>query len=182
MGVVWVRLIGVVRKILDSLLLQHGSKNLTHDVLATFMAEVSAIINARPIVPVSMDSENPQILSPSVLLTNKPEAPSSFNENLCLKHVYRSEWKRVQLLADQFWGRWKSEFLSLLQKRPKWSTDKPNLKADNVVLLKDNTVSKNQWPLAVVIETFPSEDIKVSTVKIKVVRNGKPVFLVRPVT
>ncbi|XP_053406486.1 uncharacterized protein LOC128559260 [Mercenaria mercenaria] len=50
MGGVWERMIGVVRRVLDSLLLEHGQKNLTHDVLATFMAEVSAIVNARPIV------------------------------------------------------------------------------------------------------------------------------------
>lgn len=49
----------VVRKILDSLLTSFKLKTLTHDVLVTFMAEVSAIVNARPIVPVSSDSEAP---------------------------------------------------------------------------------------------------------------------------
>ena len=43
------------------------------------MAEVCAIVNSRPIVPVSTDPEDPSILSPSMLLTQKvPHADYSF--------------------------------------------------------------------------------------------------------
>ena len=48
MGGVWERLIGVARRILDNMLFHnftHGQ--LTHEVLSTLMAEVSAIINSR---------------------------------------------------------------------------------------------------------------------------------------
>ena len=38
MGGVWERMIGITRKILDSMLLDAGAKNLTHEVLTTFMA------------------------------------------------------------------------------------------------------------------------------------------------
>ncbi|XP_059840948.1 uncharacterized protein LOC132402218 [Hypanus sabinus] len=48
---------------------------LTHEVLCTLMAEVTAIINARPLLPVSSDPKNPFILSPSMLLTQKAGAP-----------------------------------------------------------------------------------------------------------
>lgn len=130
MGGVWERMIGVVRRILDSLLLDYGTKNLTHDVLA----EVSAIVNARPIVPVSSDSEAPAILSPSTLLTHKADHPTSFNDKLSLKHIYRNEWKRVQILSDQFWNRWRSEFLTMLQNRQKWVTEKPNIKDIKILM------------------------------------------------
>lgn len=64
MGGVWERMIGVVRRILDSML--------THDVLTTFTAEVSAMVNSRPLVPVSSDPENPTVLSPTMF--GHPEA------------------------------------------------------------------------------------------------------------
>ena len=57
-GGVWERMIGVTRRILDSMLL-NNDKSLTHEVLCTFLAEVSAIVNARPLVPVSTDVESP---------------------------------------------------------------------------------------------------------------------------
>lgn len=43
MGGVWERMIGITRHILDSMLLQTGSARLTHKVLTTFLAEVTAI-------------------------------------------------------------------------------------------------------------------------------------------
>ena len=51
MGGVWERMIGVARRILDSLLFgQHGS-HLTHEVLTTLMAEVCAIVNSDRFCP-----------------------------------------------------------------------------------------------------------------------------------
>jgi hypothetical protein len=57
-------MIGIARRILDSILLTESRRNLTHDVLNTLMAEVSAIMNSRPIVPVSTDPSQLTILSP----------------------------------------------------------------------------------------------------------------------
>ena len=71
MGGSWERMIGTTRNILDSMLLEHKGPKLTHEVLTTLMAEISSIINARPLVPVSTDPESPFIMSPSVLLTQK---------------------------------------------------------------------------------------------------------------
>ena len=182
MGCVWERMIGVVRKILDLLLTSSKLRTLTHDVLAKFMAEVCAIVNARHIVSVSSDSEFPEILSPSMLLTQKVDPPSSFNQNLSLKDIYREEWKRVQILADQFWNRWQSEFLSTLQTMQKWKAVQPDLKKGDVVLMKNDAVARNQWPVGLVDESFSGSDSMVRSVKVKVIRDGKPSYFTRPIT
>jgi hypothetical protein len=64
-------MIGMVRKILDSMLLEPVNRNLTHDILSTLMAKVSAIVNSRPLASVSTDPDSPFVLSPNVLLTQK---------------------------------------------------------------------------------------------------------------
>lgn len=82
MGGSWERLIGVARRILDSMLREQFTR-LTHDVLCTLMAEVTAIINARPLTSVSNDPEDPFILSPAILLTQKvgvPPPPGDFTK------------------------------------------------------------------------------------------------------
>lgn len=79
MGGSWERMIGVARRILDSMLLQKS--HLTHEV--SLMAEVTAIINARPLLPVSADPQQPFILSPAMLLTLKsgvPPPPGDFTD------------------------------------------------------------------------------------------------------
>lgn len=75
MGGVWERMIGVARRILDSLLFD--VKRLTHEVLTTLMAEVMSVMNSRPLVPVSPDPELPMPLTPATLLTMKPINPYS---------------------------------------------------------------------------------------------------------
>ncbi|XP_034076932.1 uncharacterized protein LOC117549272 [Gymnodraco acuticeps] len=181
MGGVWERMIGIARRILDCMLLEDKSR-LTHEVLTTLMAEVSAIMNARPLIPVSSDPEAPVILSPLMLLTQKvgapPTPPSDFKKGELLK----AEWKRVQSLANTFWTRWRREYLSTLQVRHKWVNKRPNLKQGDVVLMKDAQAKRNDWPTAVVTKAFPSQDGLVRKVDVRVIKEGKPKVYSRPAT
>lgn len=119
MGGSWERLIGIARRILDAMLLQAVHTRLTHEVLSTFMAEVMAIMNARPLVPVSADSDMPTVLTPAMLLTQKTDNVSAPAGDFSLPKLYEKQWKHVQCLADTFWKRWKGEYLSTLQSRKK---------------------------------------------------------------
>ncbi|XP_059832252.1 uncharacterized protein LOC132397454 [Hypanus sabinus] len=99
---------------------------LAHEVLCTLMAEVTAIINAQSFLPMSSDPENPFILSPSTLLTQKagaPPPPGDFSD----KDLYTKQWRQVQALANQFWPRWRQKYLPLLQQRQKWTEPHRNL-------------------------------------------------------
>lgn len=183
-GGVWERMIGVSRRILNSMLLKNPQKHLTHEVLSTLMYEVSAIINSRPLVSVSYDSEDPTVLTPSILLTQKfPDMDISFKDlPVSLKDSYKAQWKCVQYLADIFWSKWKKEYLQTLQSRQKWVNSCRNIQTGDVVLLKDSSVHRNQWPMGLITETFKGEDDLVRQVQVKVIRNGKATFYQRPVT
>ncbi|XP_059842520.1 uncharacterized protein LOC132403177 [Hypanus sabinus] len=109
---------------------------LAHEVLCTLMAEVTAIINAQSFLPVSSDPENPFILSPSTLLTQKagaPPPPGDFSD----KNLYTKQWRQVQALANQFWSRWRQKYLPSLQQRRKWTEPRRNLQVGDLVLLRD---------------------------------------------
>ncbi|XP_065939369.1 uncharacterized protein [Magallana gigas] len=150
------RTIGIARRILDAMLMDTKHGKLTHEVLTTFMAEVMAIMNSRPLLPVSSDVEAPFILSPQMLLTQKTqEVPTEFKD-LDVKDMYRSQWKMVKVMANTFWKRWKSEFLSTLQPRQKWLVSTDNLKEGDVVLLHDKESARTDWPVGVVNRIFPS--------------------------
>lgn len=126
MGGVWERLIGVARRILDSMLLENSMNkgHLTHEVLVTFLAEVSAIMNSRPLTTLSTDPDDPYPLSPSLLITQKPDVlVSSLDAVFDCKDMYQSQWKRVRHLADIFWSKWKAQYLQSLQEHRKWQKD-----------------------------------------------------------
>lgn len=183
MGGVWERMIGLTRRILDSLLLDVPGSGLTHEVLVTFLAEVSAIINARPLVPLSSDPEDPYPLSPNMLLTQKPNRIVEIPPLLNSKDMYKAQWKRVQLLAEMFWRRWRSQYLQSLQTRRKWKDHQRNFMSGDVVLMKENQVPRNHWPLGIVTKTFPGTDELVRKVEVRVIREGhRSANFVRPVT
>lgn len=108
MGGAWERMIGIARRILDSMLLQIEHSHLTYEVLITLMAEVTAIVSARPLVPVSSDPESPLILTSSMFLTQKIGSPPLAPVELTKGDLFKSQWKSVQALADTFWARWRS--------------------------------------------------------------------------
>ncbi|XP_034005864.1 uncharacterized protein LOC117497939 [Trematomus bernacchii] len=182
MGGAWERMIGVARRVLDALLLKNKDK-LTHEVLATLMAEVMAIMNARPLVPISYDTDNlPEILSPATLLTQKasvtPTPPGDFE----LDHLCKVQWRQVQSLANSFWKRWKQEYLATPQPRRKWTEEQPNLQDGDVVLLKDVQAQRNDWPLGLIVKAIPSSDCKVRKVMVKTLGQGTAKRYLRPIS
>ena len=181
MGRVWERMIGAARRILDGMLLQVGRVKLTHEILTTFLAEVTAIINARPLIPVSSDPEHPHILSPSILLTQKSGTLIPLPSSCGPQDMLRNQWKRVQLLADEFWNRWRNEYLSTLQSRQKWQHKRTDIKED-VVLLQDKQARINEWPTGVVVKTIPSQDGLIWKAEVKVVQQGTAKIYYRPIS
>ncbi|XP_059841308.1 uncharacterized protein LOC132402471 [Hypanus sabinus] len=154
---------------------------LAHEVLCTLMAEVTAIINAQSFLPVSSDPENPFILSPSTLLTQKagaPPPPGDFSD----KDLYTKQWRQVQALANQFWSRWRQKYLPLLQQRQKWTEPRRNLQVGDLVLLRDKQVARNSWPTARITATFPSGDGHVRKIELKTTDQGDVKIYQGPVT
>lgn len=96
--------------------------------------------------------------------------------------MLRSQWKHVQVLAEEFWQKWRSEYLYSLQPRKKWKSDTQNLTVGTVVLMKDNACARNDWPIGIVKRVFHGDDGRVRKVELKVVRNGKTTTYIRPIT
>lgn len=180
MGGAWERMIRLTRKILDSMLLQTSSSRLTHEVLSTFMAEVTAIINNRPLIPVSTDPADPFILTPATLLTQKSSTDLVPPEN-CEKPDLYKQWRMVQNLASTFWDRWRKQYLATLQYRRKWQHQQTNIPKGSIVLLKDSQSKRNDWPLGIITETYPSQDGRVRKIQVKIIGKDGPKLFLRPI-
>ena len=91
----------------------------------------------------------------------------------------RKYWRRVQHISNEFWSRWRKEFLATLQDRQKWLSSKRNAVIGDVVLLKEANVERNRWPMGKIIETYPDKDGFVRSVKLKLGTSSKVDTLVR---
>ena len=169
-------------EVVDKIILQTNTSHLTHEILTTLMAEVTAIMNSRPLVPVSSDPEAPAVLTPSMLLTQKADTLSAPIGDFDANDLSNKHWKRVQGLADAFWKRWRHEYLTTLQPRKKWHSERRNLQVGDVVLLKDSQVKRTEWPTGLVVKTVPGQDARVRKVEVKVVKQGTPKVYLRPIS
>ena len=167
MGGTWERMIRSVRNALEPLLLQAGSQ-LDDETLRTLLTEVECIINSRPLsVDNLCDAEAPEPLTPNHLLTMKPKRvlppPGKFQR----ADMYcRRRWRRVQYLANEFWLRWRGEYLQMLQVRQKWVQPKRNLAVGDIVISKESESTRNKWPLGKVVKVYPSDDGYVRKVRL----------------
>ena len=191
MGGVWERQIRTVRSALETLLNKAGSQ-LDDEAFRTFMTEVECIVNSRPLTTTNLSaSDAPEPLTPNHLLTIKPKVvlppPGKFQREDLYSHRW---WRRVQYVANQFWLRWRKEFLQNQQERKKWIRPEQNLQVGDIVISKESEETRNRWPLARVVETFPSKDGRVRTVKLMMAdsardnpgkRQHPPSFLDRPI-
>ena len=97
---------------------------------------------------------------------------------------YKNRWKKVQYLANQFWIRWRTEYLSNLQLRNKWNKSKRDITVGDIVIIRDSNLPRCQWLLAKVVLVFISQDTHVRSVKLligdsKLDKTGKRVSAVR---
>ena len=181
-GGVWERQIGTVCRILDAMFMEIGSSQLTHELLTTLMAEVTGIVNSRPISAIPSDTDDPQPLTLNALLTMKTRPLAPPPGDFIPQDLYaQKRWRRTQYLADQFWIRWRREYLQNLQARPKWNECQPDLAEGDIILVKDSKVHRNSWPLGRVLEAIKSEDDKVRKAKIAIYKKRELKTIVRPV-
>ncbi|XP_044312743.1 uncharacterized protein LOC123037186 [Drosophila rhopaloa] len=135
-----------------------GSSILGFEELRTLLCHIGAVINSRPLLPLSEDPADLDVLTPAHFLTGGP--PSSLIEPDVTKLNFNrlDSWQRVSFLQQSFWSRWKEEYLSLLQQRSKWRTSGPALAVNDVVLVKDENLPPMKWPLARIMELVSGRD------------------------
>ena len=147
------------------------------------MTEAENVINSRPLTVEGLSNPaSPEPITPNHLLTLKSQVvlpPSGSFKQLDL--YSRKRWRQVQYLANQFWIRWRREYLSLLHKQQKWNVPQRDSREGDIVLLLDDALPRNQWPLTQVTKVFPSKDGFVHKVQLTLIQDGKRKQLQRPI-
>lgn len=164
MSGVWERLVKTVKRSLKAIL---GKDLINEEVLQTVFTEAERIANSRPLTrnPTSPDDDEP--LTPNHFLNIRPTTnlpPEIVEES---DKFSRKRWRQAQILANHYWKRWLKEYVPSLQERQKWHQAQRNVQVGDLVLVADDNVPRNQWPLARVMNVFPGEDGLVRSAEVK---------------
>uniref|UniRef100_A0A1A8DVW7 DUF5641 domain-containing protein n=1 Tax=Nothobranchius kadleci TaxID=1051664 RepID=A0A1A8DVW7_NOTKA len=74
------------------------------------------------------------------------------------KEKTKRRWRHIQYLVEQFWSRWRKEYLSNIALRQRWHTPKRNLQLGDIVMMKDEGLPRNEWRLARVVQATKNRD------------------------
>lgn len=167
-----------IRRIKHHLYRAIGDKAMAYDELATILARIQAILNSRPLLPMSDDPEDFTYITPGHFLigealTSIPESPV-LHKPESLTNRYRSMLKRVQTFSAHF----QKHYFHTLQQRPKWLKERENLKVGDLVLIKEELLPPLKWSMGRIIKTMPGKDGLVRVCEIKTIHG----YFTRPIT
>ena len=168
------RQIRTFRKIWRSMPLQ---QRVDEESLRTLFCEIESVMNGRPLTYVSTSSDEIEPLTPSHLLFLRGGAGPIPGTYTGTDSLSRRRWRHVQYLAQQFWVRWKREYMLSLQSRHKWKREVSDVRQGDVVLLVDQDVPRGLWQMGRIVKTFPSQD---GLVRKALVKTSKSAYL-RPI-
>ncbi|XP_044573961.1 uncharacterized protein LOC123258149 [Drosophila ananassae] len=136
-GGLWEAAVKSAKRLLVSIT---ATASLTFEELNTVVVEVEAILNSRPITPMSSDPTDESALTPGHFLIGEPlTAPPDTNIIPGGKPLVK-RWELVSRLKHAFWKQWSCEYLQELQNRHKWKHASPNIKEGLLVLIKEDNV------------------------------------------
>ncbi|CAK1585754.1 unnamed protein product [Parnassius mnemosyne] len=122
-----------------------GEAILTFEELATVFCKIEAVLNSRPLCPLSSDPNDLEVLTPGHFLIGQPlnalpEYP--FRETSASR---LSRFALLQQMTQSFWHRWSLEYLHLLQQRVKWSDKTEPPRVGDLVLIKEPNALPLYW-------------------------------------
>nr|CAI5838357.1 unnamed protein product [Callosobruchus analis] len=131
---------------------------LTYEEMSTLLAQIEAILNSRPLIPLSPDPSDCDVLTPAHFLIGRRLISVPDPNLIDIKTTRLSRFQLIQQHNQVFWKRWSAEYLHELQERTKWKQWQQQLKLGTLVLLRDDQAPPLCWRLGRVQALHPGPD------------------------
>ena len=166
-----------------SLLIKNiGKAHLTLEELQTVAIEAEAILNSRPLCPLSNDPNDGEALTPAHLLIGSSLLAIPDQHFDCSRMPYLSRYQKVAFLKQQFWELWQRDYLHLLQQRSKWLKPVTNVQLGQLVVVHEDHLPPQQWLLGRITNTSVGADghIRVVEIYTKKGKFKRPIHKIAP--
>lgn len=144
-----------------------GESSLTYEQLLTVVIQIEAILNSRPLTPLTSDPNDLEALTPGHFLIGAPLTALPEPDVTDCKLSNISKFRQIMYIQQHFWKRWSAEYLHLLQQRMKWQIESQNLQPGTLVVIKESNAPPMRWKLGRVEAVYPGSDglVRVASVK-----------------
>ncbi|XP_076652425.1 uncharacterized protein LOC143358835 [Halictus rubicundus] len=144
-----------------------GDTGHTYEEFSTLLSQVEAILNSRPLCPLSDDPTNPSALTPGHFLIGTALTTTPEPAIIDLPTSRLSRWQLIRQMLERFWKRWSAEYLQHLQAMSKWQRRSNAFNIGSLVLVADERYPPSKWAPGRIIDVHPGQDnlVRVATVK-----------------
>lgn len=135
-----------------------GPHILPFDETETLLTQIECCLNSRPIIPISDDPSDLQVLTPGHFLTGSAlkGVPDNDYTDIPLNRLHK--WQQTQKIFQHLWQRWHLEYLATLQPRTKWLQPSTGIEKGQLVIIKDENTPPMCWRTARIIGLHPGTD------------------------
>ena len=155
-GGVFERMIGLVRSCLRQTMRDISYRTPSDEGLLTMLKGIEGILNLRPLLPAGLDPGSYDVLTPAqIIRPGTPAAPQAlrkYTNSDALKQGYRSS----QWHVDEFWRRFSTQYIPLLQKQAKWEQPHRNFQQGDLVLMQVKNAPRHRWKMAIISKVHPN--------------------------
>lgn len=160
-------------------LVKHHIKRVIGDSLFSFeefqtiLCKIEAVLNSRPLTPLSNNPNDLTVLTPGHFLTGRPlcSIPQKKFLNVNLNLVKR--WERVQQAQQMFWALWYRDYLHEKQLRPQDFREEKKVDVGSLVLINDSNLPPLKWMLGRIVRLYPGKDGVVRSVRLHTAHGEK---------
>ncbi|XP_075156365.1 uncharacterized protein LOC142229664 [Haematobia irritans] len=139
----------------------------TYEEFSTILASIEACLNSRPLIPMTEGADDFSVLTPAYFLIGSSLLSPAEPEEIPGKISLQNRWRRLKIVQQDFCRRWKSDYLKELHKRNKWQRPLENLKIGDMVVLRQEPGSPNEWRLGRITKVYAGSDGQVRVVDLK---------------
>ncbi|XP_052863819.1 uncharacterized protein LOC128270459 [Anopheles cruzii] len=157
---------------------QLGSARLTFEGYCTVLCQIEAVMNSRPLLPMSSDPNDLAALTPAHFLIGSSLLALPDLNYSSTRPSSLSELQQMQLMVQQFWKHWRNEYLQELQRDTVRAVRNDSIRPGRMAILIDDTLPVTRWPLARITKVHPGKDGIPRVVGIRTARGD----LTRPIT
>ena len=163
----------LVRSVKNALRKVVGKTTLSFTQLNTVLTEVEASINSRPLTYVFSAANEPSPITPAHFIVGErlTALPIVHLKPLSIPGTSDAYIKRFNMrerLLEQFWSRWKNEYL--LQLRSAMASRRQRVRefsVGDVVLIHDSKLPRHHWKMGLITEVFTGRDGRIRSCLLK---------------
>lgn len=163
-GGAWERLVQSAKKALNAVA---ARQRVTDETVLTFLTEVEALLNSRPLTHISSDPQDEEALTPNHFLIGRTSNNLPMDVVTDRDMSSRKRWKHAQIITNHFWKRWLCEYVPSLTEPQKWQQDIRNLETGDLVIVVDENSPRGRWPLGRVTRVLPCDDGRVRAAEVR---------------